>query len=419
MGSYGDSPRWLFAGLLLICIGSGGIKPCVSAHVGDQFGKKNHHLITRIYNWFYFSINFGSFFSTLLTPWLLKHWGPHWAFGVPGVLMAIATFMFWLGRNRFVHIPASGLGFFKEAFSREGMVALGKLIPLFTFIAVFWSLYDQSGGAWVQQAQQMDRRFLGVEWLESQVQAINPLLVLLFIPLFSLVVYPTVARFVLLTPLRKILAGFLLTILAFAITAHAQRLIDTEANRFRDVVAPIAADDGVDHGATEAAMRHAGLNALADTLKSGTGREHGDGSAGPQATGTRVEAMVSAGMAVRKDGTQLTARWPSVGWQLLAYVVITAAEILVSITCLEFSYTQAPPQMKSFIMSLYLLSVSLGNLFTALVNTFSQDAAGNALLSGAAYYWFFCGCMAAATALLLPVMWTYHTREYLQDEQKS
>ena len=123
MGSYGDSPRWLFAGLLLICIGSGGIKPCVSAHVGDQFWKKNHHLITRIYNWFYFSINFGSFFSTLLTPWLLKHWGPHWAFGVPGVLMAIATFMFWLGRNRFVHIPASGLGFFKEAFSREGMVA--------------------------------------------------------------------------------------------------------------------------------------------------------------------------------------------------------------------------------------------------------------------------------------------------------
>ena len=152
-------------------------------------------------------------------------------------------------------------------------------------------------------------------------------------------------------------------------------------------------------------MREAGLNALADELKNAA-----------SGSDTAVGAMVDAGMAVRKDGTRLTARWPTVGWQLLAYVVITAAEILVSITCLEFSYTQAPPQMKSLVMSLSLLSVSLGNLFTALVNTFSQDAAGNSLLAGASYYWFFCGCMAAATVLLLPLVWTYRPREYLQDE---
>jgi hypothetical protein len=233
------------------------------------------------------------------------------------------------------------------------------------------------------------------------------------------VVYPAIERLLPLTPLRKILAGFLLTILAFAITAHAQRLIDTETDRFRGVVAPVAAAAGVDQEATEAAMRKAGLNALADTLKTGKSLEHGDTPAGPEGKDARVEAMVNAGMAVQKDGTQLTARWPSVGWQLLAYVVITAAEILVSITCLEFSYTQAPPQMKSLVMSLYLLSVSLGNLFTALVNTFSQDAAGNSLLTGAAYYWFFCGCMAVATILFLPLLWTYRPREYLQDEASA
>jgi dipeptide/tripeptide permease len=399
------SPRgWLLAGLALVAIGSGGIKPCVSAHVGDQFGQSNRHLLERVFGWFYFAINFGSFFSTLLTPWLLKNHGAGWAFGVPGILMALATLVFWLGRHRFIHVPPRGPRYFAETFGPEGLAAIFKLVPLYLLVAVFWSLYDQSGGAWVQQAQQMDRRFLGVEWLESQIQAINPLLVLAFIPLFSLVLYPNVARFVRLTPLRKILVGFLLTILAFAITAHAQRLIDTEASRFRGVVAPIAADGGVDRGATEAAMRVAGLNALADTLKNA-----GDDDE------TGVEAMVNAGMAVRRDGSQLAARWPSVGWQLLAYVVITAAEILVSITCLEFSYTQAPPQMKSLIMSLYLLSVSLGNLFTALVNTFSQDAAGNSLLAGAAYYWFFCGCMAVATVLLLPLLWTYRPKEYLQD----
>ena len=152
---------WLLAGLALVAIGSGGIKPCVSAHVGDQFGSANRHMLERVFGWFYFAINFGSFFSTLLTPWLLEHAGPGWAFGVPGILMAVATLVFWLGRHRFVHIPPRGLRYFTETFGPEGLAAILKLVPLYLLVAVFWSLYDQSGGAWVQQAQQMDRRFLG------------------------------------------------------------------------------------------------------------------------------------------------------------------------------------------------------------------------------------------------------------------
>jgi len=67
-----DSTRLgLVAGLALIAIGSGGIKPCVSASVGDQFGPSNQHLLSKAFGWFYFSINFGSFFSTMLTPLLL------------------------------------------------------------------------------------------------------------------------------------------------------------------------------------------------------------------------------------------------------------------------------------------------------------------------------------------------------------
>src|SRR2546429_7061763 len=62
----------LAIGLFLICLGAGGIKPCVSANVGDQFGDSNKHLLTRVFNWFYFSINAGSAFSTLLIPWLLE-----------------------------------------------------------------------------------------------------------------------------------------------------------------------------------------------------------------------------------------------------------------------------------------------------------------------------------------------------------
>ena len=104
----------LFVGLALIAIGSGGIKPCVSANVGDQFGESNKHLIERVFGWFYFSINFGSFFSTLLTPYLLKYYGPHIAFGVPGFFMALATLFFWMGRYKYVHIRPNRDGFLSE-----------------------------------------------------------------------------------------------------------------------------------------------------------------------------------------------------------------------------------------------------------------------------------------------------------------
>lgn len=289
MGSFGNSPMWLTAGLGLICLGSGGVKPCVSAHVGDQFGKSNTHLLTRIYQWFYFAINAGSFFSTLLTPWLLENYGPHWAFGVPGVLMAIATWMFWIGRHEFVHVPAAGTQFFSALFSREGIVALAKLLPLFVFIAMFWALYDQTGSSWVFQAQDMDLHFMGITWLSSQVQAVNPILILAFIPIFAFAVYPAINRVFKLTPLRKIGIGFFLTVCAFALT-------------------------------------------------------------------TLVQSWIDAGQR------------PNIGWQLLAFVLITAGEVMVSIVGLEFAYTQAPKAMKSMIMSLYLLAVAFGNYLTAKVN---------------------------------------------------
>ncbi len=401
-------PRgWLLVGLALIAVGSGGIKPCVSSHVGDQFGAANRHLLERVFGWFYFAINFGSFFSTLLTPWLLKHSGPGWAFGVPGILMAAATWVFWLGRHRFVHIPPRGMRYFSETFGPKGRGAIFSLLPLYLLVAVFWSLYDQSGGAWVQQAQQMDRRLLGVSWLESQIQAINPLLVLIFIPLFNALIYPAVSKLITLTPLRKILAGFVLTVFAFAISASAQRVIDSEADRFQQTIAPLVAQGKIDSAATATALHEAGFVAIAKELVDD------DGQTNPQQL---TRSLVAAGLAITVDNTRLSADWPNVGWQLCAYVVITAAEVLVSITCLEFSYTQAPPQGKSLVMSLYLLSVSMGNLFTAMVNKLTQDAAGNSTLSGENYYWFFTGCMAVATVLLIPVLLLYKPREYLQGE---
>ncbi len=349
----GDQTRLgLFLGLLLITLGSGGIKSCVSANVGDQFGPRNKHLLEKVFGWFYFSVNFGSFFSTLLTPFLLdhfsrqdlygenaKHLGPAIAFGTPGVLMVTATFIFWLGRKKFVHIPAKGSEFLREACSMEGLKVILKLSVLYLFIAMFFALYDQTGAAWVLQAEKMDRKILFWEVKSSQIQAVNPLLIMLMIPLFTYAVYPAINKIIRLTPLRKIGIGLFLTTLSFAISAWAEILI----------------------------------------------------------------------------GRDLSYK-PTVLWQVLAFVVITMAEVMVSITCLEFSYTQAPKKMKSLVMGIFYLSVTFGNVFTAGVNYFVQNPDGSTKLKGADYYWFFTAMMLLSTVMFSIYAVFYREKTYIQDE---
>lgn len=330
----------LTLGLTLIAIGAGGIKPCVSAHVGDQFGKSNRHLLQRVFNWFYFSINLGSFISMISIPLMLENFGPHVAFGIPGLLMLIATIVFWMGRNRFIHIPSGGKASAKEIFSREGLSILGRLSIIYLFVAMFWSLFDQTASAWVFQAEKMDRNWMGIEWLSSQIQAANPLLILILIPFCSFVVYPAIDKIFKLTPLRKISIGFFIMTFSFLISTYIQTMIDR-----------------------------------GDT--------------------------------------------PNISWQLLAYVILTLSEVMVSITCLEFSYRQAPNRMKSVVMSLFLFSVAFGNLFTALVNKFIQNEDGTSKLEGASYYWFFTLAMLVTAVLFIFVAMAYREKTYIQGETEA
>ncbi len=317
-----DTRMGLLIGQGLIALGAGGIKPCVSAHIGDQFGIANRHLMAKVFSWFYFSINFGAFTAMLIIPWLLDRYGSSIAFAVPGFLMLLATVTFWSGRYRFVHIPPAGINFIKEMFSHEGMASLGKLASIYAFIAMFWALFEQTGSSWLLQARKMDRLVFGFELLPSQIQAANPLLIMLLVPLFSYVIYPFLTRFFVLTALRKMTIGLFLTVIAFAIPGTIQMQLD--------------------------------------------------------------------------DGLS-----PHIIWQLLAYVLLTSAEVMVSVTCLEFSYTQAPKTMKSFVMAFYFLSVAVGNLFTSAVNFFIQNEDGTSKLVGANYFWFFTGLMFITAALFL------------------
>ncbi len=354
-----DGKTALYWGLGLIALGSGGIKPCVSTHVGDQFSEKNKHLIQKIYDIFYFAINFGSTFSTLLIPWVLVKYGPSWAFGIPGILMAVATVVFWRGHPQYVNVPPTGktgkpgflailwaaiIGkrkpggdFFSAAQSKysaedvEGARAVKDVCKVFATISIFWALFDQHGSSWVLQAEQMNLNSLGVKWEASQISALNPIMVMALIPLFAKFVYPWIEKTFKfpMTPLRRMSGGMVVAATSFVSAALIQVVID--------------------HGGH-----------------------------------------------------------PSVAWQFISYLLITIAEIMISITGLEFAYTQAPRAMKSTIMSFFFLTITAGNALTAKIDEWNK-------LQGATFYWFFAGLMAFVSVIFIYTAYHYKVREYIED----
>jgi POT family proton-dependent oligopeptide transporter len=107
---------------------------------------------------------------------------------------------------------------------------------------------------------------------------------------------------------------------------------------------------------------------------------------------------------------------PSILWQVLAFVVLTCGEILVSVTHLEFAYTQAPKKMKSLVMCTYLVAIGLGNWFTAAVNFFIQNPDGTVKLTGARYFFFFVVVLLVTAALFAFFARFYKGKTYIQDE---
>ena len=400
-----SSRTGFYTGLALIALGSGGIKPCVASFVGDQFDQTNKHRAKVVFDAFYWMINFGSFFASLLMPVFLKQLGAAIAFGIPGALMFIATVIFWLGRKHYVLLPPTppnphsflnvsrtalasgtpgqvlagaggvlalgslaftptfgivialclafvslltfgGLGVWLQLPGArgqhpdeavEGVRSVLRVLVLFALVTPFWSLFDQKASTWVLQADAMTKP----SWFQSsQMQALNPLLVMLLIPFNNLVLYPALKRFGYeMTALRRMTAGIAFSGLAWVVVGAMQVVL---------------------------------------------------------------------------DGGQVF----TITWQVLPYALLTLGEVLVSATGLEFAYSQAPPAMKGALMSFWNLSVTIGNLWVLVVNAgVKNDTVTNLIASTGfgvtAFQMFFFAAFAFAAALAFGlVARSYRTVDY-------
>jgi POT family proton-dependent oligopeptide transporter len=228
-------------------------------------------------------------------------------------------------------------GFWAGARARfnEGEIAAARsvapILGVFAFIPVFWALFEQSNSTWVLQGAQMQSfKFAGIAVGAEQMQSLNPLLVMILVPLLTWGLYPLIEKFGLqVTALRRMSLGLILTALSYIVVGWIQQ---------------------------------------------------------------RIEAGVALNLA----------------WQTVPYIILTTGEVLVSTTGLEFAYTQAAPSMKSTIMSFWLLTVAIGNLFVTTITQLGGGHGDESVSSGRFY--LYAGLTGAVALLFIIIAAGYRYR---------
>uniref|UniRef100_A0A8C4FDB1 Solute carrier family 15 member 2 n=1 Tax=Dicentrarchus labrax TaxID=13489 RepID=A0A8C4FDB1_DICLA len=421
-------------GLILIAFGTGGIKPCVAAFGGDQFDEENVSERQKFFSIFYMSINAGSLLSTVITPILrgdVQCFGGDCyalAFGVPAALMVVALVVFIAGSSLYKRNPPQGnillevcncigfaiknrwqrrryepqrkhwLDWAEEKYSKrliQEIKMVLRVLVLYIPLPMFWALFDQQGSRWTLQATRMNMAF---------VRMLNALMILLFVPIFDLIIYPLVGLCrINITPLRKMAAGMVFAALAFG----AATLVEVNVILERSLtltpwflcqdppkyeMLPLKAPSKMLkievtlNGATSECQHifnqqnSYSLIVFSETTgvqcKLVSASENGFKSKecsnvnlglldfGGSYTVILMEEFGKVGARKMED---VKANNVHIAWQIPQYVLITTGEVMFSITGLEFSYSQAPANMKSVLQAGWLLTVAFGNVIVLIV----------------------------------------------------
>lgn len=109
----------------------------------------------------------------------------------------------------------------------EDVKIVFRVLKLFIPLPIFWALYDQQGSQWTFQATRMDGQIGSFVLLPDQLQAINPLLIMIFIPIFETFIYPAFDKIHFInTPLKKLVVGGFLASVAFIVAGVVELQIE-------------------------------------------------------------------------------------------------------------------------------------------------------------------------------------------------
>ncbi|KAJ3062728.1 hypothetical protein HDU98_001401 [Podochytrium sp. JEL0797] len=349
-------------GLLFVAFGTGGIKPCVSAHGGDQFSESQQTGLQKFYNYFYMSISVGSLVSSYASPAIQKKdfftvpndtlaiWaeagvnpignGYPQAFLMLTCFMGAALAIFAAGYKWYRIVPPTGKFVLTDIFKTAGcylknrfsnkatavaaytktceektegkvveMMDLAKVIGAIWPAPIFWMAFNQNGSTWLDMGDQMAIPFGGDKATsffapETTNNIWNPIFVIFLAPLFANVLFPYIDKKLGVDKFglqQRMVAGQFVAGIAFVLAALLQKAVNASCH------------DG-----------------------------------GP------VDSCQSS---------------VSIGWEIGLYFFTTMAEVLFSISGLNFTYVEVGKSTKSLCASLWLFTTGTGSfLAVALLN---------------------------------------------------
>ena len=307
----------LVGALALLAMGSGVIKPNISTLMGltyDQYRPGQEQLRSNAFSIFYMAINIGAAISQVAIPYIRTTYQSYWlAFLFPAVLMAVAFIVFAAGKPFYAREVIRRTERSPEEQALRWQV-VGRIGLLFLVVMFFWAIFDQTASTWIYFARTYmnnDLVVFGYAVDAEMMQAINPMLIVLMVPLTTVLWTALDARGVTVRATDKMMLGFLLTAACMAVMAYAGYVTG------------------------EATQQPVVENGQPVLLENGQ---------------PKTEEWVAPEQRV------------TIKWQALAYLFVTLAEILISITGLELAFVAAPKSMKSFVTALWLLTVGLANL---------------------------------------------------------
>ncbi|KAH6683382.1 putative peptide transporter PTR2 [Halenospora varia] len=347
------------AAILIIGIGTGGIKSNVAPLIADQYTRKRMAIKTlpktgerviidpavtyqRIYMVFYVCINIGAL-SLLATPYMERDIGFWSAYLMCFCMFCVGMVAVVAGKKYYIVRPPQGsvitnafkaIGImiknrnmdapkpsYQEEFGRQGQTLpwddlfideLKRALVacrVFVFYPIYWVVYSQFSGNFVSQAEQM--RGHGIP--NDLMQNFDPIAILFFAPILDQIVYPFFQKHhIKFRPIARISFGFIVASLSMCYAAILQHYIYKSGPCYDRPLCDLSEVNGVN-------------------------------------IGNNIHIAI----------------------QTPAYMLIGISEIFASVTGLEYAYMKAPPSMKSFVQAMYLLTnafgYAIGEAFTPLV----------------------------------------------------
>lgn len=385
------------AAILIIGLGTGGIKSNVSPLIADQYTRKRMAIktlktgeriiidpavtIQRIYMVFYCCINVGAL-SLLATPYMERDVGFWSAFLLCTCMFTVGTTLVILGRKFYVVRPPQGsviTNAFKAlwimiknrnmdapkpsyqeefgnaratyAWDDQFIDELKRALVacrVFVFYPIYWVVYGQFSGNFVSQAGQM--RGHGIP--NDLMQNFDPIAILFFAPILDRIVYPLFQKYhIPFRPITRIAFGFFVASMSMLYAAVLQHFIYQAGPCYGQPLCDASIVDGV-------------------------------------AQGNDIHIAI----------------------QTPAYMLIGISEIFASVTGLEYAYMKAPPSMKSFVQAMYLLTNAFGS---AISEAFIS------LVGDPKIMWLFTGLCAGSFATGCIFWLLFHHLDAQEDEMNT